>query len=112
MFGRTTNRLGIYRSTPDTQVWADTGELIDERPFADVDVLWTGTHLYTVAGGSRPSENHAIRVRRFTFDAKAVRFTLDADFGHDQPRGAGAPVMTADSAGGLWVTFVADGRVW
>ena len=85
MFGRTTNRLGIYRLDADTQVWADTGELIDERPFADVDVLWTGTHLYTVAGGSRPSENHAIRVRRFTFDAKAVRFTLDADFGHDLP---------------------------
>ena len=51
LFGRTTNRLGIYRLDADTQVWADTGELIDERPFADADVLWTGTHLYTVTGG-------------------------------------------------------------
>ena len=112
LFGRTTNRLGIYRLDADTQVWADTGELIDERPFADVDVLWAGTHLYTVAGGSRSSENHSIRVRRFTFDAKAVRFTLDADFPVTiNPGGASSPVMTADSAGGLWVTFVADGRV-
>ncbi len=112
LFGRTTNRLGIYRLDADTQVWADTGELMDERPFADADVLWTGTHLYTVAGGSRPSENHAIRVRRFTFDAKAVRFTLDADFPVTIfPGGGSSAVMTADSAGGVWVTFVAGGRV-
>ncbi len=112
LFGRTTNRLDIYRLDADTQVWADTGELIDERPFADADVLWTGTHLYTVAGGSRPSDNHAIRVRRFTFDAKAVRFTLDADFPVTiNPGGGSSAVMTADSAGGLWVTFVSDGRV-
>ena len=43
-------------------------------------MLWTGTQLYAVAGGSRPTPNHAIRVRRFTYDAKAKRFGLDRDF--------------------------------
>ncbi len=113
LFGRTSNRLGIYRLDADTQVWADTGELIDERPFADADVLWSGSHLYIVAGGSRDSENHAIRVRRFTFDAKAARFSLDADFPVTiHPSGGSPAVMTADSAGVLWVTFVVGGRVW
>ena len=113
LFGRTTHRLGIYRLDAATQVWADTGELIDERPFADADVLWTGTHLYTVAGGSRPSENHAIRVRRFTFDAETARFALDADFPVTiRPGGASPAVMAIDSTGVLWVTFVVDGRVW
>ena len=69
LFGPTTNRLGIFALDPATHVWADTGTLIDERPIADADVLWDGTHLYVVSGGSRPSENHAIRMRRFTYDA-------------------------------------------
>src|SRR5688572_2183810 len=33
LFGRATHRLGIYKLDAATQVWADTGELIDERPF-------------------------------------------------------------------------------
>ena len=31
LFGPTTNRLGIFTLDPKTQVWADTGTLIDER---------------------------------------------------------------------------------
>jgi hypothetical protein len=113
LFGRTTSRLGIFRLDADTQVWADTGELIDDRPFADADALWTGKYLYTVAGGSRPSPNHAIRVKRFTYDPEATRFALDRDFPVAiRETGASPPVIAADSGGVLWVTYVADGRVW
>jgi hypothetical protein len=113
LFGPTSDRLGIFVLDPATQVWADTGTLIDERPIADVDMLWTGTQLYAVAGGSRPTPNHAIRVRRFTYDAKAKRFGLDRDFPVTiRPTGASPAVMTVDSNGTPWVAYVADSRVW
>ena len=113
LVGPTTHRLGIFRLDPETQVWADTGAIVDERAFADADALWTGENLYTVAGGSRPSDNHAIRLRRFTYDAKTRLFTMDPDF-PVTIRGSGASpaVIAADSTGMVWVTYVADGRVW
>ena len=76
-----------------TQVWADTGTLIDERPVADTDMLSVGTQLWAVSGGSRATDNHAIRVRRFSYDAKAKRYLARPRFpGHDpahrcEPRG-------------------------
>ena len=113
LFGPKTHRLGIFRLDPETQVWGDTGALVDERSFADADALWTGKNLYTVAGGSRPSENHAIRVRRFTYDPKTKLFTMDPDFPVTiHGSGASPAVIAADSTGTMWVAYVADGRVW
>jgi hypothetical protein len=113
LFGPVTQRLGIFRLDPATHVWADTGALIDERPFVDADVLWTGEHLYTVTGGSRPSENHALRVRRFSTDAETGQYVMDPDFPITiHPHGASPAVLTVDSTGAVWVTFVADSRVW
>lgn len=113
LFGPTTNRLGIFRLDPRTQVWADTGALVDERAFADADMLWTGDNLYAIAGGGRRSDNHAIRLRRYTYDAEAQRFNLDSNFPVTiRPLGGSPPVIAVDSAGTVWATFVADGRVW
>jgi hypothetical protein len=111
LFGPT-NRLGIFVLDPATQVWADTGTLIDERPIADADMLWDGSHLYAISGGSRPSENHAIHLRRYTFVAADDRFALDPDYPVTlRPTGASPAVLAMDSTGVLWATFVADGDV-
>ena len=113
LFGPTTNRLGIFALDPATHVWADTGTLIDERPIADADVLWDGTHLYVVSGGSRPSENHAIRMRRFTYDAGSKRYAMDPDFPVTiRPTGASPAVLAKDSTDVLWVAYTADDKVW
>ncbi len=113
LFGPTTNRLGIFALDPQTQVWADTGTLIDERPIADADVLWDGSHLYVVSGGSRPSENHAIRMRRFTYDAGTKRYAMDPDFPVTiRPTGASPAVLAMDSTDVLWVAYAADDKVW
>jgi hypothetical protein len=113
LFGPSTHRLGIFRLDPETHVWADTGALIDERPFVDADVLWTGEHLYAVTGGSRPSDNHALRVRRFSRNAETGRYVMDPDFPVTiRAAGASPAVSAMDSTGVLWVTFVADSRVW
>ena len=113
LFGPTTNRLGIFALDPATHVWADTGTLIDERPIADADVLWDGAHLYVVSGGSRPSENHAIRMRRFTYDAGSKRYVMDPDFPVTiRPTGASPAVLAKDSTDVLWVAYTADDKVW
>jgi hypothetical protein len=113
LFGPTSKRLGIFRLDPATQVWADTGTLIDERPVVDADVAWTGKYLYVVGGGSRPSDNHAIRVRRFDYDAETGSYRMAPDFPVTiHPIGASAAVIAVDTTGVGWVTFVADGKVW
>ena len=113
LFGPTTNRLGIFMLDPKTQVWADTGTLIDERPIADTDMLAAGTKLWAVSGGSRATDNHAIRVRRFSFDATAKRYVLDPDFPVTiRPTGASPAVIALDSKGTAWVAYTADGKVW
>ena len=113
LFGPTTNRLGIFTLDPKTQVWADTGTLIDERPVADTDMLSVGTQLWAVSGGSRATDNHAIRVRRFSYDAKAKRYSLDPDFPVTiRPTGASPAVIAVDSKGTAWVAYTADGKVW
>ena len=113
LFNPATHRLGIYRLDDETQVWADTGALVDERSFVDADVLWTGTYLYIVSGGSRESESHSIRLRRFSYDAGDAVFRLDPDFPVTiQPSGGSPAVLAADSSGTIWVTYVAGGRVW
>jgi len=113
LFGPTTNRLGIYTLDPKTQVWADTGTLIDERAIADADMLSDGTTLWAVSGGSRASANHAIHVRRFSYDAKTKRYTLDPDFPVTlRATGASPAVIAIDSKDVVWVAYVADGKVW
>ena len=113
LFAPKTNRLDIFRLDPTTQVWADTGTLVDERVIARSDVLWDGTHLYVLSGGSRPTPAHAIRLRRFSFDATAKRYVLDAGFPVEiSPTGATPAVLTKDSKGVVWVAFTGDGKVW
>jgi hypothetical protein len=113
LFAPTTTRLHIFRLDPVTQVWADTGTLIDERMQARSDVLWDGTHLYVISGGSRPTASHAIRVRRFTYDTKGKIYVLDAGFPVTiSPNGASPAVITKDSTDVVWATFTKDGRVW
>lgn len=112
LFGPT-DRLTIFTLDPKSQVWADTGTLIDERAIADADMLSTGAHLWAVSGGSRPSENHAIRVRRFTYDAADKRYAIDPDFPVTiRPTGASPAVIAVDSTDTVWVAYAADGKVW
>jgi hypothetical protein len=113
LFAPTSDRLDIYRLDPTTQVWADTGSLVEERLAARSDVLWDGTHLYVASGGSRPSPSHAIRMRRFSYDESGKRYVLDPGFPTTiNPTGGSPVVITKDSTGVVWATFAVDGRVW
>ena len=113
MFAPPADQLRIYRLDPATQVWTDTATLIDERPTTDVDMLWTGDHLYAVAAGTRPTASHEIRIVRFTFDEGEDRFVRDADYPVTiAPSGAPATSIAIDSTGTLWVAYGLEGRIW
>jgi hypothetical protein len=112
LFAPATDRLDIFRLDPATQVWADTGTLVDERLAARSDVLWDGTHLYVASGGSRPSPSHAILLRRFAFDAAAKRYVLDPGFPVTiNPMGGSPAVITKDTSDVVWAAFTMGGKV-
>jgi hypothetical protein len=108
-----TNRVTIFRLDQASQIWHDTGTLIDERPFADPDFLWTGEHLFVVTAGPHSSTGHHGRVLRYSFDPELARFVLDPNFPVTViPTGTTAAVIAEDSTGVLWVAYAAAQRIW
>ena len=113
MLQPSSNQLHIFRLDWATQRWADTGTLVDERPSADPDFLWDGTHLYVVSAGQAVSPRHAGRVLRFSFDKANDRFALDNNFPVTvTPGGTSAAVIAVDSKAVVWVAYQRDGRIW
>ena len=108
-----TNQLDIFRLDGPTQRWIDTGTLVDERPFANADFLWTDDHLYVVSAGPRPTAGNQARVLRYSYDQATERFILDPNF----PvaivgTGVGSAVITRDGTGVVWVAYTAGNKVW
>jgi hypothetical protein len=113
LYQPSTNQLNIFRLDWATQRWIDTGTLVDERPFADQDFLWTGTYLYVVSAGHTTSARHSGRLLRYSLDAKGQRYQLDPNFPVTvMPGGATAAVIAIDTTETLWVAYAAAGRIW
>ncbi len=95
-----------------TQEWHDTNTLVDDRPGARADVLWTADHLYVATAGSRPTAAaDAIRVLRFSYEAAAARYILDDGFPVTVTAGgADDATIARDGGGRLWLSYLgADG---
>jgi hypothetical protein len=108
-----TNRQTIFRLDHASQIWQDTGTLVDERRFADPDFLWSGEHLYVVTAGPQAGPRHHGRVLRFSLDPELGRFALDPNFPVTIiPTGTTAAVISQDSTGRLWVAYAAEQRIW
>ncbi len=101
----------IWELSSDQATWSDTGVLLDERPGATVDALWSGEHLYIASVVPGRSRVDGVRVTRFSLDA-AGRFSLDPNFPVtlSEP-GAEAVSIARDSAGRLWAAFIIEGRL-
>jgi hypothetical protein len=113
MFQPSTSQLQIFRLDRPAQRWIDTGTLVDERPFADPDFLWTGSKLYVVSAGHQATTRHAGRVLRFSLDEAGERFTLDRNFPVTViPSGTSAAVIAIDSLDTIWVAYQHDGKIW
>ncbi len=83
--------------------WIDTGTLVDERPFAQVDVAWDGEQLVVAASGGRAYRSHALRVHRFGWSASDRRWVPAADH----------PIeLTTEGEPLARLAVTADGTAW
>ena len=106
------NEIHIFRLDWATQTWLDTGTVVDERPDADADFLWTGEHLYSASASKGTASSHRARILRYTYDPKTSRFLPDTDFPVAiNDTGASGIVIDRDSKGILWVTYVSGGSL-
>ncbi len=103
----------VYELVEGGAKWRDTGTVIDDRRLAQPDCLWDGKHLYVASGVRTPSLSGAATLSRFTFDPKARRFVMDPNFPVPiTSTGVDSIVLTQDSTGKLWATYIAeDGQV-
>ncbi len=83
--------------------WADTGVIVDERPFAAVEVAWTGDRLVVASTGSRTYESHGLRLTRFRWGGAPGGWIRDADF---------PVVLTRTGAPDTHLAVTSGGRIW
>jgi hypothetical protein len=105
----------IHRLDRSTETWVDTGVTIDTRSSSRADTLWTGSKLYvaTHVSSTSPAVGYPSRLLRFTYDAAAQTYRLDAGFPvtiNDER--SESLVIDRDGTGTLWATWVRGGRVW
>jgi hypothetical protein len=107
------DEIHIFRLDWATQIWLDTGTIVDERGDADSDFLWTGEHLYVASASKGTATSHRAKIQRFSFDPKTSRYVGDPDFPVAiNDTGASGIVIDRDTRGGLWVTYVSGGSLW
>jgi hypothetical protein len=107
MFRPTRDAYTINRFDAATQAWFDTGTILDDRNVARADVLWDGSHLYAISGGTDPtSDKHASVLDRFSYDGVTRSYSMDRGFPIRITDG-GSETFVLDRAdnGQLWVTF-------
>jgi hypothetical protein len=118
LFNNVAGNYHIYRLNRNTQVWEDTGTVVDTRPETKADVLWDGSHLYVASGGgSDPSgqgTRKALDAVLYRYSYNATTKTYSKDFGPVTIRTGGAEtiVLDKDSTGKLWVTYTQNSKVY
>jgi hypothetical protein len=107
-------KFDIYRLDWSTQVWSDTGVVVDERNKASADLLWDGSKLYAVSaisdqsGSSTPptGTDDSIRVLRYSYDPGTQAYLLDPGFPVTVATAEVESVsLDKDSTGTVWVTW-------
>lgn len=94
--------------------WVDTGTLLDPR----VNTLWTGAKLYVAShvkasSSSVNQTNQPGRLYRYSYDAVAESYTLDAGFPTNINNVSSETlVIDRDSTGKLWATWTQGSQVY
>lgn len=114
LFNEAENDYHIYRFDWSSESWLDTGVMVEPRITASMDMMWDGTHLYSIsAGKNRTNSAHSPELRRFSYDAETKTWSADPGFPvRISNGGVDAVVMAKDSQGVLWATFVMGSRVY
>lgn len=115
MFDSARGDFFIFKLDPATHNWANTGVVLDTRSNSMADTLWDGTHLYVAshlfATGS--SSGYPSYLYRFSYDAGADRYSLDAGFPVviNNYR-TETLVIAKDSTGTLWATWRQGDKIY
>ena len=115
LFNATANQYHIYRLNETSQTWEDTAVALDERPTSRADTLWdavnqrlyVASHVAQLNPSDTDNPTNYARLYRYRYAADTHTYTLDSGFpvtvNHDKTE---ALVLTKDSTGRLWVTYV------
>ncbi len=109
-----THAYHVFELVDLGRTWRDTGTVVDDRPLAQPDCLWDGTHLYVASGVRTASASGAALLSRYSFDPKARRYVRDPNFPVPiTAAGVDSIVITKDTTGKIWATYVGatDGQV-
>jgi hypothetical protein len=102
------SQVQIFELMPD-HAWRATGTVVDNRATSNGDALWDGNKLYVASNQA----SSPLRVVRFSYDAGARRYVLDAGFPVNvNSGGSKSAAIAKDSTGKLWVTYTRSGTVW
>jgi len=119
MFNKADGKYHIYWLNIGTQLWVDTGTILDPRPQTKADCLWTGTRLYVASGGGSDlsgSGTTAVlpaNLYRYSYNAATKAYSLDSGFPVTiRNGGAETIVLDKDSVGTLWVTYTQGNKVY
>lgn len=103
----------IFALDQAASMWVDTGVIVDDRPFARMDVLWDGESLVVASAGPDPEPRHALQVTRFSYDPAGRRFVRDPNFPVPiTDAGVEAVTVARDMAGRLWVAYLSGGALF
>lgn len=115
LWNPTVNQYHIYRLNWGTQVWEDTGVLLDDRLNSKADTLWDATTNKLYVASHYAYQNSSVignpanyaRLYRYSYDGVTHTYTLDTGFpvtiNHDKTE---ALTLAKDSTGRLWITYV------
>ena len=113
MFRPARDAYTINRFDLERQEWVDTGTIIDDRNASRADVLWDGTHLNAISGGTDPtSSKHAAVYARFSYDPASRQYKMDSGYPVRVTKGGAETfVLARGDDGRLWVTFTENQQV-
>jgi hypothetical protein len=102
----------IFRLDTAAEAWSDTGVVVDERSYARMDVLWDGEWLVVASAGPDPSQRHALRIIRFSWDPSARAYVRDANFPLPiTDLGVEGVTLARSDDGRLWVAYRQGGQM-
>ena len=114
MFRPSRDAYTINRFDKATQQWVDTDAIIDDRNGSRADVVWDGTYLYAISGGTDPTaDKDAAVLDRFSYDSGSRTYSMDHGFPiRITDGGSETFVIDRSDDGQIWVTFTRQETVY
>ncbi|WP_294568013.1 Ig-like domain-containing protein [uncultured Arthrobacter sp.] len=106
----------IFRFSPSTNSWVNTGVKTDTRSSTHHDVLWDGSTLhvasYRFVNDGLPAEpNYPTTMRRYSYNASSKTYTLLSSTQINNQR-VEALTIDKDSTGRVWATWQQGNRIY